>query len=126
MAVLGPRGPGYAHKKYQPYDIQDLQYWQDKVNEVVMVLEANSDVLDSLRSYYLGLRELKDFPQELKEGCDEDISAFASHVQDLLQNLKMEIARAKLLAGIISDRKGLVSSIRYFSCIAVVLTRSFV
>src|SRR4051812_41247787 len=49
-------------KEYKPYHIQDLQHWQDKANEAVMVLEANTDVLKSIHKFYLTLVCQKDFP----------------------------------------------------------------
>jgi hypothetical protein len=66
MALYGPRGEGFAHRDYKPYDIQDLQRWQDRANEAVMVLEANTDVLKSLHTFYHGLFDRKDFPVDLK------------------------------------------------------------
>jgi len=112
MAVIGPRGPGHAHKQYLPYDVQELQYWQDKTNEAVMILEANFDVLGSLRRFYVSLRELRELPQEFKEKCDNDISTFASRIENNMQDFKMQISRAKLLAEIASGRKELVSCAR--------------
>jgi hypothetical protein len=109
MAVIGPRGPGFAHKEYKACDIQDLQHWQEKANEAVMVLEANFDIIGSLRRFYVGLKDLKDFPQELKLDCEEDIIAFISHLDNILYDFKMQISRARLLSGIIRDRKALVS-----------------
>jgi hypothetical protein len=76
-----------------------------------MVLEANFDILGSLKHFYVGLMQLNDFPQELKDQCEGDISTFASHLDTITYDFKMQIARAKLLAGIINDRKGLVSRI---------------
>lgn len=36
----------------RPKDIQDLQIWQDKINEVLMVLETNLDIMSSLRRFF--------------------------------------------------------------------------
>lgn len=74
-----------------------------------MVLEANIDVLGSLRQFYIGLRELTELPREFKEKCDDCIATFASRIENDMHYFKMQISRAKLLARIISDRKGLVS-----------------
>jgi hypothetical protein len=78
MAVFGPRGEGHAHKKYTAKDIQDLQRWADKINEVIVVIEANIVVMSSLRQFYLDLLDNKDFPLELKTACREDILGFAA------------------------------------------------
>ncbi|KAF2230825.1 hypothetical protein EV356DRAFT_508130 [Viridothelium virens] len=108
MVVYGPRGPGYAHREYKPYHIQDLQYWQDKTNEAVMVLEANVGVISALRKFYANLREHKDFPAELKNRVTDDIISFAAHLDEIIDDFNMQISRAKLLAGITNDRKELV------------------
>lgn len=72
-----------------------------------MVLESNVDVMTALRGYYVGLKANKYF--SLKEGCEEDIDSFAANIDEIIDGLRMHISRAKLLAGIISDRKELVS-----------------
>jgi Mg2+ and Co2+ transporter CorA len=108
MAIYGPRGPGYAHKEYRPYHIQDLQYWHDKTNEAVMVLDSNVEVLKALRRFYIKLKDHKDFPDDIREACADDVSTFAAHLDEIIDDLKMQISRAKLLSNIISDRKELV------------------
>lgn len=108
MAVHGPRGEGFAHKEYRPYDIQDLQLWQDRANEAVMVLEANTDVLKSILKFYTGLIARKDFPNALRIACEDDILTFSSQLEEIISDFNMQTARAKLLVNIISDRKELV------------------
>ena len=108
MAVDGLRGEGYAHKEYKPYHIQDLQHWQDKANEAVMVLEANAEILGSIRRFYRDLIARKDFPSTLKSACEDDLAVFFSQLDEIINDFHMQIARAKLLVHIISDRKELV------------------
>jgi hypothetical protein len=106
--VYGPRGDGYAHKEYRPWDIQDLQRWQDRSNEAVMVLEANTDVLKSIFKFYDGLLDRKDFPSTLKAACEDDLNNFTSQLNEIINDFHMQCSRAKLLVNIISDRKELV------------------
>lgn len=73
-----------------------------------MVLEANFDILGSLSQFYLKLKDLQDIPKEIKEECGDDILSFASYTDHVKYDFKMQIARAKLLAGILNDRKTLV------------------
>lgn len=108
MAVDGLRGHGYAHKEYEPWDIQDLQHWQDKTNEVVMVLEANANILRSLHKFYTDVAVRKDFPTTLRIACEDDLNTFLSQLESITDDFDMQIARAKLLVNIISDRKELV------------------
>jgi len=106
MTILGPRGKGHAYRKYQPQNIQDLQQWEDKANETIMVLEANVGVMASLRRFYEGLKENNDFP--LRSSCADDTVTFASQMNNIIGNFKMEMARAKVLAKITNDRKQMV------------------
>jgi hypothetical protein len=108
MAVYGPRGEGYAHKEYKPYHIQELQDWQDRANEAVMVLEANTDVLKSIRRFYIDLISRKDFPHALKTACEDHLSTFTSQLDEIINDFHMQTSRAKLLVNIVSNRKELV------------------
>ncbi|TLD20995.1 hypothetical protein E2P81_ATG08659 [Venturia nashicola] len=105
MAVYGPRGHGHAFEQYNPQHIQDIQRRQDKINEIAMVLEANVDVMKSLCKFYTDLKSNRHFPQYLKESCDEDILTFTAQVEDMIYDLKMQIARATVLVKITNDRK---------------------
>jgi hypothetical protein len=109
MAVYGPRGHGDAYEHYKPQHIQDIQRRQDKINEIVMVLEANVDVMKSLCKFYTDLKTNRHFPQALKDACGEDILAFTAQVEDMMYDLKMQIARATVLVKITNDRKEIVS-----------------
>ena len=95
-------------KEYKPYHIQDLQHWQDKANEAVMVLEANTDVLKSIHKFYLVLVDRKDFPDTLRSACEDDLRTFISQLDEIINDFHMQVARAKLLVTIISDRKELI------------------
>ena len=71
-----------------------------------MVLEANVNVMTSLRRFYDGLKEDKNFP--LRSSCADDIVTFAAEVDDIIDNFKTEIARARVLTKITDDRKQMV------------------
>lgn len=106
IAVWVPRGPGEHQREYLPEDLQTVQDYEDRTNEAIMVSKANADVLTSLRKYYENLLENKAF--NLKEACGEDIIQFATQVNNMIYDSKMQIARAKLLVQIIDDRKSLI------------------
>lgn len=116
IAVHGPRGLGEAHRIYTPGDLQTVQNYEDKTNEAIMVLEANADVLSSLRMFYEKLAENIDFP--LRGVCHEDIAAFATQVNDMIYDSRMQILRAELLLRITADRKGLVSESFFNRCLS--------
>jgi hypothetical protein len=83
-----------------------------------MILEANTYILASLRKFYERLLDNADFP--LRVTCREDVLTFAARIEDMIYDLNMQIARAKLLVQITSDRRNLVSRItllQVFSCL---------
>ena len=69
-------------------------------------MEANTDVLTSLRDFYKRLVDNKDF--DLRTTCEDDITRFSAQVDDLIYDSKMQIARAKVLVKITADRKSLI------------------
>ncbi len=71
-----------------------------------MVLEANTDVLTSLRDFYKRLMDNDQF--DLRVVCKEDFLNFVSQIEDMIYDSRMQIARAKVLVKITADRKGLV------------------
>jgi hypothetical protein len=107
LAIVGPRERGQPRLRYRPEDIQDVQNYEDRTNEVIMVLEANNDVLIAIRNFYEGLVHHPDFP--LGAACRQDVATFAIQLNELIYDVKMQIRRAKLLVQITEDRKNLVS-----------------
>lgn len=107
MAVVGRIGPDDARKGYAPEDLQTVHQFEEKILEAIMVLEANIDVLEALRKYYLSLLSNKDFT--MRRDCVAAVRAFASQINDAMYDLKMQNSRAKLLVRITSDRRSLVS-----------------
>jgi hypothetical protein len=110
IAIYGTRGRNGEYI-FTPAHIQIVQHREDKTNEAIMVMEANTDVLTSLGDFYKRLIENKDF--ELKSGCREDVIAFTTQVDDMIYDSRMQIARAKVLVKITADRKSLVSKFLY-------------
>lgn len=79
-----------------------------------MILEANLDVLSSLRGFYKDLRQNEDFDSTLRTNCRGDISRFIALVDDFSHDFNMQIKRSKLLVKITNDRKELVRSLYTF------------
>jgi hypothetical protein len=105
--VHGSRIPSKSRKEYSPTDLQRVQIWEEKTNEAKMILDANATVLIALRDYYLSLLKNSRFP--LVGSSEEDVHIFVAQIDDVVYDCKMQSARAKLLVGITSERKVLVS-----------------
>lgn len=87
-------------------DVQDLEYLQEKIDEAIMEMESNVEVMGSLQSFYIRLRENTAF--DLKTRCANDIDAFARELQNLMSNFKLQISQAKGLFKRITGRAELV------------------
>ncbi|KAL8946446.1 MAG: hypothetical protein Q9222_007161 [Ikaeria aurantiellina] len=106
IAVRGPRGREEAQRIFYPADFQSVQSYQDKINEAIMILEANRSVLESLKNFYEALLQNDEFP--LRIVCRQNILSFIKQMDEMIQDSKMQDSRASLLLRITSDRKDLV------------------
>jgi hypothetical protein len=77
-----------------------------------MILEGDIDVMEALCKPYTNLKSNRHFPQETKDACGDDILAFTAQVEDMMYDLRGQIARVTVLLKITNDRKELVSSAR--------------
>ncbi len=112
LAVLGSRDPGSNRRVFTAKDVQRIQEWQDRVNEVVMVAESNTAVMNSLRGFYEELLGDTDFP--VRDSGKGDVDAFTTQINYMIADLKLQITRANLLERITRDRKDLVSTLVFF------------
>ena len=73
---------------------------------MIMVLETNNDVIQSLRNFYnaLSINELF----VLKDSCVECTTTFAVQIDSFIKDSKLSMSRAKVLAQIMSARKAIV------------------
>jgi len=72
-----------------------------------MLQESNTEVLESLKMFYGNVVENTGFPT--KDENKHDISQFKEQLQEMINDSKLQINRAKLLLQIASNRKSLVS-----------------
>jgi hypothetical protein len=113
MAIYGNRAEDYAYRHYTPDDIQDLQRWEDNVNEAIMVMEANMKIIRALQKFYADIRDDLALPLEIKSNCGNDFVDFTAQLQTMIEDFEIQIARAKLCVKISGDRKELVSSYKW-------------
>jgi hypothetical protein len=79
-----------------------------------MVMESNADVLRSLGDFYNCLADNQLF--DLQNNCRDDILIFVSQIDDMIYDSNMQIARAKILAKFIDDRKSTVNHSTHVYC----------
>jgi hypothetical protein len=107
--VVGSRKRKDGRIEYQPEHVQTVQDYEDKTNECIMVIEANIDVLKAIVKFYESLPGRTDFP--IANSCRDDVVAFSSQANDMIYDLNMQVARARLLVRITADRKTIVRHI---------------
>lgn len=95
--------------KLDTSDLFQVQEYEDKTNEAVMVLESNADNMESLLNFYLLLVEDEEFPVESLAPCRQSLKQFSSQLRELIYDVNMQIKRAKVLVKTVSDRKSIVS-----------------
>ncbi len=86
-----------------------VQEYEDKTNEAVMVLESNAENMESLYNFYRMLVKEEGFPAEIQESCSYSVKRFCLQLHELIYDVKMQIRRANVLVKTVSDRKTIVS-----------------
>ncbi|KAH8598326.1 hypothetical protein B0O99DRAFT_539553 [Bisporella sp. PMI_857] len=106
QAIHERRPQGGKNYVYTTNEVQSVQYYEDRINEAIMILEANVGILTALREYYQKLLHVKGF--NLGKVCKQDIFTFANRVDGMIYDSNMNIERAKVLLKITTDRKNLI------------------
>ncbi|KAI1739729.1 hypothetical protein F4680DRAFT_134205 [Xylaria scruposa] len=106
LTLLGPRGVGEHHQKYQPGDLQTLQRHEDVVHETLAALEANMRVFASLHNFYTCLRKNEYFP--LRHDGAEYVDLFTDQVEEFMSDIEHLVQRASTLLKTTDGRKQLV------------------
>jgi hypothetical protein len=89
-------------------DLQRVQHIEDKANELLLVLEANTHVLTELIKYYKSLASAGDLPPELLPSWKTEFDKFERGISSLTNDLHTQQSRAKTLVKLLEDRKNLV------------------
>lgn len=97
--VTGP----WLSDETTPESLQTAQRYQEKISHASMVIEANIEIMTSLRTFYAGLAKNKDF--DMKVQCAEAISMFVQQINDMIHAFQGQKRRAKLLMDITENRK---------------------
>ena len=120
--VLPPVTPKSAPTSYRPNDkdrnadqqafsftdLQRLHFLEEKANETLLILKANSSVLTELKHHYSNTADSEDWPQDLKSNCRGDILRFERRVASVQNDLWMQQSRTETLLRLLANRKSLV------------------
>lgn len=86
---IAPRDRTLPRHHFKPEDVQYVQIHEEKINVAIMILEANGNVLKSLREFYKNL--LNDRNSPWRDTCKDDILVFSEQVKDMVYDLEMQI-----------------------------------
>jgi hypothetical protein len=92
---------------------ESLQTWQryaERMSNASMVIEANIEVITSLRTFYVELATNEKFDMGVQ--YVEAIDAFVRQTNDMIHSFQWQKRRAKFLFDTMENRKILVSKIR--------------
>ncbi|KAL2277093.1 hypothetical protein FJTKL_00228 [Diaporthe vaccinii] len=91
-----------------PRAVTLVQEYEDKVNETLMVIEANLKIFSSLLTSYTALVEDKNFPLNERDACKAAVGVFSTKIEEYAYDLRMQADRARVLSKVATDRKNIV------------------
>ena len=91
-------------------DLAIVQQYEQKANDAVIVLESNTDILNSLLDFYGQLVDDEDFPMASRASCRKAVEKFILQIREIIFDTRMQSARAKVLVSVVAQRKEIVSA----------------
>jgi hypothetical protein len=89
--------------------LQQVQFIEDKTNEVLLILESNIKILNCLKKHYQTILESAACPAEFKSDCKTQIAYFERRVANIVGDLEIQLSSANTLLQLLENRKSLVS-----------------
>lgn len=89
-------------------NLQEIQFVEEKVNEVILVVNANIGVLTELNQEYKDVVVCEDCPQDISRNYDGSIGRFDKRILRITRDLLVVRSRAETLLKSLADRKELV------------------
>jgi hypothetical protein len=89
--------------------LQQLQFIEDKTNEVLLILESNTKILNCLKKHYQTILASDACPAEFKSHCKTQIAYFERRVENTVGDLEIQLSSASTLLRLLENRKSLVS-----------------
>ncbi|KAF4912756.1 hypothetical protein CGCVW01_v011061 [Colletotrichum viniferum] len=91
-----------------PGTLSEMQRWEEKANENIMVMESNVKVMELLQRFYRELVHDEDFPENQRRPCLQAVKNFAFQLDELICDTRMQVDRARVLVKILADRKAIL------------------
>ena len=90
-------------------NLQLVQDFKEKTNEVAPVLEANIDSLTEMKEHYQQIFNSRDSPEDIKANCKSEFAQFEKRVSGIITHLQRQKLRTAILQTLLGDRKSFVS-----------------
>ncbi|CAJ2504351.1 Uu.00g117450.m01.CDS01 [Anthostomella pinea] len=91
--------------RWEPQSLTIIQKRDEKLRETITALEANAEIMDRLKVFYVNLVSDQDFPTQVRSCATHSVNEFASQMDEYIYDTRMQIKRAKVLSTLVSDRK---------------------
>ncbi|EXF83687.1 hypothetical protein CFIO01_00829 [Colletotrichum fioriniae PJ7] len=88
-----------------PGSLSSVQRWEEKTTDTVMSMESNVNILKLLQRFYKDLLKDSDFPQRERRACQQGVKNFCFQLEELICEMQMQIARARVLMKVLAERK---------------------
>ena len=88
--------------------LQQVQFIEDKTNEVLLILEANIKIVTSIKQHYETVLASEDCPNELRTDCKTEVAHFRKRIDNIMGDLEIQHSSAVTLLRLLENRKSLV------------------
>uniref|UniRef100_L2FL98 CorA-like transporter domain-containing protein n=1 Tax=Colletotrichum fructicola (strain Nara gc5) TaxID=1213859 RepID=L2FL98_COLFN len=89
--------------------LSEMQRWEEKANENIMVMESNVKIMTLLQRFYKELVNDEDFPRNQRRPGRQAVKNFAFQLDEIICDTRMQIDRGKILVKILADRKAVLT-----------------
>ncbi|KAF0321691.1 hypothetical protein GQ607_011022 [Colletotrichum asianum] len=89
--------------------LSEMQRWEEKANENIMVMESNVKIMTLLQRFYKELVNDEDFPKNQRRPYRQAVKNFAFQLDEIICDTRMQIDRGKVLVKILADRKAVLT-----------------
>lgn len=93
--------------------LQQVQFIEDKTNEVLLILESNIKILNSLKNHYQIILQSDACPARFKSDCKTEIAHFERCTENIVGDLEIQLSSASTLLRLLENRKSLVSPLAF-------------
>ena len=111
-----PPPPPYDNRdSFKLQHLQDIQFIEEKANEIRLVLVTNAGVISALRDHLDNVWNNDDLPVEIQTGCKTAFADFNSQLNSILHDTSMYIQSVDAIIHLLLQKKNLVSEYTWLS-----------